>query len=256
MLIKKKSRSIIKKKHLVKKRKKTVIRKCIRHGRPVINIPACPPPQIHVAAPNVELTQPSPIVIPAPIVNVPACPPPQIHVAAPNVEVTPPAPIIIPAPIVNVPACPPPQIHVAAPNVELTQPSPIVIPAPIVNVPACPPPQIHVAAPNVEVNPPAPIVIPAPIVNVTTPENACETELRSNLLRFIGKVIEVIDSGGGGAGGSMPNQIGVLESVGHGTFAIRPTVGNPDAAQVVYYSIRQVIGFRPNVAVPSQSSIG
>ncbi|WP_340004027.1 hypothetical protein MHH52_19000 [Paenibacillus sp. FSL K6-0276] len=237
----------------MKKRKQIIIRKCTRRSRSIIHFPSCKRPKINVATPNVELTQPSPIVIPAPVVNVPTSPPPHIHVAAPNVELTQPSPIVIPAPVVNVPACLPPHIHVAAPNVELTQPSPIVIPAPIVNVPACPPPHIHVAAPNVELTQPSPIVIPAPIVNVTTPESSCETELRSNLLRFVGDVIEVIDSGGSSANGNPPNQIGVLESVGHGTFVIRPTVGNPEAAQVVFYSIRHITGFRPNVTVPARN---
>ncbi|MNO46584.1 hypothetical protein D3C76_368720 [compost metagenome] len=219
MLTKKTSRST--KKHLVKKRKKIIIRKCTHRSRPIVHLPSSKHPKINVAAPRVELAQPAPIVIPAPVVNVPTSPPPNIHVAAPNVELTQPAPIVIPAPVVNVPACPPPNIHVAAPNVELTQPSPIVI--------------------------------PAPIVNVTTPESSSETELRSGLLRFVGDVIEVINSGGAGAGGNPPNQVGVLESVGQGTFVIRPTVGNPDAAQVIYYSIRQITGFRPSVTVPSRN---
>ncbi|MNE45892.1 hypothetical protein D3C80_1402050 [compost metagenome] len=96
-------------------------------------------------------------------------------------------------------------------------------------------------------------MIPAPVVNVTTPESSCETELRSKLLRFVGDIIEVIDSGGSNTSGNPPNQIGVLESVGRGTFVIRPTVGNPEAAQVIFYSIRHIAGFRPNVAVTSAS---
>ena len=190
-MLKKKSCIIVKKKHPVNKRKKIVIRKLKCHGRPVINIPPCPPPQVNVAAPNVELRQPSPLVIPAPVVNVPPCPPSQINVAAPNVE--------------------------------LTQPSPIVI--------------------------------PAPIVNVTTPENVCETELRADLLRFVGSVIELITAADPGAGGNPLNRIGVLESVGLGTIAIRPTIDNPES-QVVYYSICQIIGFRPDVTVPAPAPIG
>ncbi|MCZ8518562.1 hypothetical protein [Paenibacillus caseinilyticus] len=121
----------------------------------------------------------------------------------------------------------------------MAAPQPVVVPAPVVNVAA-----------------PPPVVIPAPVVNVTEPEEACTTELRAELSRFIGSVIEVIDAGGAGGGGNPPNRVGTLESVGTGTFAIRPTTGNPENAQVVFYSICQIIGFRPAVTVTAPAPIG
>ncbi|WP_426448065.1 hypothetical protein ACP26L_27090 [Paenibacillus sp. S-38] len=134
--------------------------------------------------------------------------------------------------------CPRPKIRVAAPDVTVSAPQPLVIPAPVVNVET-----------------PQPVVIPAPVVNVTEPEDACVTELRAELSRFLGSVIEVIDAGGAGAGGTPPNRIGTLEAVGVGTFVIRPTTGNP-TGQVVYYSICEIIGFRPAVTVPAPAPIG
>ncbi|MFC0215270.1 hypothetical protein ACFFK0_23025 [Paenibacillus chartarius] len=122
----------------------------------------------------------------------------------------------------------------------------IIVRRPTITVPV---PQVNVEAPDVTV---APAVIPAPVVNVSQPDNACETELRLNLLRYRGTTIEVIDPA---FGGSPLNRIGVLESVGEGTFAIRPTTDNP-TSEVVYYSICQIVGFRPEVTVPSPAPIG
>ncbi len=105
----------------------------------------------------------------------------------------------------------------------------------------CPRPVVNVTTPTPVVN----VTDEAPVVNVPAQEDACLAAIRADLNLFRGREIEVIDSAGSGAGGEPPNRIGILENVGEGSFAIRPTMGNPQNSQVVYYSICEIIGFRP-----------
>lgn len=157
-----------------------------------------------------------------------------VTVPVPKVEVTA-QPPVVPAPVT--------QVTVPVPSVEVAAPPPVVVPAPIA--------QVTVPVPDVEVEvaAPPPVVIPAPIVQVTATPGDVGAALREALRSHTGSLVELIILAGPGAGGDVPNRIGLLESVGEGTVSIRPTVGNPDQSQIVYYSLAQVAGFRPSAPV-------
>jgi hypothetical protein len=117
---------------------------------------------------------------------------------------------------------------------------------------------IHMDPPVVNLPPiePAPVNIEVPVPSVTVVPGAdIPAELRNELASYVGQTIEIIPVAGG-ANVETANRIGVLESVGDATIAIRPTIGNaPDNSQVVYYLLSQIIGFRPLVPVGAPVAI-
>jgi hypothetical protein len=147
--------------------------------------------------------------------------------------------------------CPPTNVNVTTPppTVQVTVPEPtvnITVPEPTVNI-TVPEPTVNITVPEPTIN----ITTPPAIVHVHSEEDACVKELRAQLKRFIGDVISVIVEGGSGTGGQPTNRIGTLETVGKGTFMIRPTLDNTESDQVAIYAICKIIGFRPMVAVPN-----
>lgn len=143
------------------------------------------------------------------------------------------------------------RVAVSAPKVEVAAPPPVVIPAPIahVNVPA---PNIQVEAPVSHVNVPAPnIQVEAPIANVTVQPEGTVSALRDTLAAYIGTQVELLTA----YGGDPLNRVGVLEAVGQGTVVLRPSIGQQDQAQVIFYSLADIIGFRPGVPVPPGAAI-
>ncbi|MBD0381597.1 hypothetical protein [Paenibacillus sedimenti] len=183
---------------------------------------------IRVTRPNIN------VQTPAPTVNV-STPPAEV-----NVQTNPPAVhVTTPPPVVNI-ETPKPDVHV---NIETPKPDVhvnIETPKPDVHVNIeTPKPDVHV---NVE------SAKPEVKVNIDYPEDECLEELREQLREYRGEEIQVLFAGGAGSGGEPPNRIGILESVGKGTFTLRPTTAN-DMGQVVIYSICQIVGFRPSIAV-------
>ncbi|MDF2722045.1 MAG: hypothetical protein K0Q59_1720 [Paenibacillus sp.] len=144
-------------------------------------------------------------------------------------------------PHIEIPPSPSPNVTVPVPRVEIAAPPPVVVPAPIS--------QVTVPVPNVEVAAPPPVVVPAPITQVTVSPAVSESALRAGMLAYVGTVVEIITQAGAGSAEDAPNRIGLLEAVGERTVVLRPTIGNPNNSQIVYYSLAQIVGFRPSAPV-------